>query len=662
MCGVAWGDGAQDNRPESVRPIPPAGIEVPAADRMELEQGVGELGQEIDGLRESLKGRRELLELLPDVQIYYNAVRYALTYNEFFNAREIPVAKRLLEQGMDRARALREGQAPWAGQTGLVVRGYASKIDGSVQPYGLVIPASYQPNSPQPFRLDCWFHGRGETLSEVNFLNDRQRNPGEFTPPNAIVLHPYGRYCNANRFAGEVDLFEALDSVRKRYSIDENRISVRGFSMGGASCWQFATHYACDWASAAPGAGFSETADFLKVFQNETVKPTWYQQKLWHWYDSVDYAANLYNCPLVAYSGEIDQQKQAADMMAKALAAEGIQVVHVIGRQTRHAYHPAAKVEINQRIDSIVAKGRNPLPSRIRFTTWTLRYNRMGWVSLDGLEHHWDRARVEAEILNPATVQLSTTNVSALTLAMAPGYCPLAEDRAPTVIVDRQSLRVAKPMSDRSWTVHLRKTGGRWSVVDRVDDGTLRKRPGLQGPIDDAFMNSFLMVRPTGTPMFPTTGAWTTAEMAHAIEHWRKQFRGEARVKDDTAVSDEDIASSNLVLWGDPSSNQVLARIANRLPIRWDQSGIREGGHSAPADHDVLVMVYPNPLNPKRYVVLNSGFTFREYDYLNNARQTAKLPDYAVIDVNVPPTSRAPGGIVDAGFFDETWQLPAAGK
>ena len=69
-------------------------------------------------------------------------------------------------------------------------------------------------------------------------------------------------------------------------------------------------------------------------------------------------------------------------------------------------------------------------------------------------------------------------------------------------------------------------------------------------------------------------------------------------------------------------------------------------------------MIYPNPLNPRRYVVLNSGFTFREFDYLNNARQTPKLPDYAVVDVRVPTTARAPGGIVDAGFFGEKWETP----
>ena len=56
-------------------------------------------------------------------------------------------------------------------------------------------------------------------------------------------------------------------------------------------------------------------------------------------------------------------------------------------------------------------------------------------------------------------------------------------------------------------------------------------------------------------------------------------------------------------------------------------------------------------------MVLNSGFTFREYDYLNNARQIAKLPDYAIVDISKPITSKAPGGIEVAGFFGERWEL-----
>lgn len=662
---VGWlnavrGDGPKDNLPDSVRSVPPKGIEVPAADRAELDAGVAELGKAIEGLRNSLADKPAQLALLPDVQIFHNAVRYALAGNEIHNAREIPVAKILLSDGMARVKALQAGQAPWDTATGLVVRGYVSKIDGSVQPYGLVVPALYRPGSGQRHRLDFWCHGRGETLSELNFIAGRKSSPGEFTPEGAIVCHLYGRYCNANKFAGEIDLLEVLDDIRKHYPIDENRIVVRGFSMGGAACWQFAVHYASLFAAAAPGAGFSETADFLKVFQKENVQPTWYEKKLWHWYDCTDYAINLYNCPTVAYSGAIDSQKQAADMMAKALADEGMTLAHIIGPDTGHKYHPDAKVEINRRIDAIVARGRNPVPSRVRFTTYTLRYNNMFWVTIDGLGQHWERARVDAEIVDPSTIKLASTNVTELTLSMPAGLCPLDDSQEVKVVVDGQSLTAPTPASDRSWFARFRKSGSEWicsTIPPLVKGRGLKKVHGQQGPIDDAFLDSFLMVRPTGSPRHAKVGEWVEREMQHAIEHWRRQFRGEARVKDDVEVTDDDIASHNLILWGDPASNKLLARIAADLPIKWNDRAIEVVAKLFSVDHHVPALIYPSPLSSQRYVVLNSGFTFREYDYLNNARQVPKLPDYAIIDIRSPVTSRLPGAIAEAGFFGENWEL-----
>ncbi|OAI54344.1 hypothetical protein AYO44_03485 [Planctomycetaceae bacterium SCGC AG-212-F19] len=651
-------DGPGDNIADKVRPIPPAGVTIPEGDKAELQTGVDALGKEIDALRGTLKGKAALLELLPDVQIYHNAVRYAVTYNEFHNAKEFGTAKKLLQQGMDRAKSLRDGKAPWTTATGLVVRGYVSKIDGSVQPYGLVVPASYQPPTPVDFRLDVWFHGRGETLSEVNFLNGRQSSPGEFTPPHTFVLHPYGRYCNANKFAGEIDLLEALEHVQKHYPIDEQRICVRGFSMGGAACWQFAVHYAGRWAAAAPGAGFSETADFLKVFQNEPVKPTWYEKKLWHLYDCTDWAMNLYHCPTVAYSGEIDKQKQAADMMEKALAEEGIKLVHIIGPKTGHSYHADAKKEVNRRIDSIMKMGKDPVPVDLRFTTWTLRYNRMMWIQVDGLDEHWERARVHGELRLPEEVHLETQNVAALSIVFPPGQCPLDLAKKPTVVIDGEEIEAASILSDKSWDAHFVKEDKKWRKADKVDDGKLRKRHGLQGPIDDAFMDSFLIVKPTGKPLNDKVGKWAEAELNHAITHWRQQFRGDARVKTDAEVTEADIAAHNLVLFGDPQSNTVLAKISGKLPIEWSDKNVKVGPKDYDATHHAPVLIYPNPLNPKRYVVLNTGFTYREYDYLNNARQVPKLPDFAVVDVNVPVSSRAPGGIVGAGFFTEKWELP----
>jgi hypothetical protein len=308
-------------------------------------------------------------------------------------------------------------------------------------------------------------------------------------------------------------------------------------------------------------------------------------------------------------------------------------------------------------MDRLADLGRDPLPKRVRFTTWTLRYNQMRWVTVDALHQHWERARVDAEIVDDQTIRIQTTNVAALTLDMPSGLCPLRVDRRPKVHLDNQELSAPAVLTDRSWTAHFAKVGGAWQEANS-QDLSLRKQHGLQGPIDDAFMDSFLMVHPTGTAMNSAVGTWSAAEETHAIEHWRRQFRGEAAVKNDSEVTDEDISANNLVLWGDPASNGVLARIASKLPIRWDKNGVHTPDANYPADKYVPVLVYPNPLNPKRYVVINSGFTFREYDYLNNARQVAKLPDYAIIDLGVPVTSRAPGGIAIADFFDEQWQWP----
>ncbi len=632
-------DGERDNQPDNVRPIPPSGVAVPEADKGELEAGLKALAAEIAALAPTVKP-----DLRADVEIYHKAVRYALQHNEFFNAREIPVAKRLLKNGMERAAALKEGKSPWAQATGLVARGYVSRIDGSVQPYGLVVPASYAPGVDRKFRLDTWFHGRGETLSEVNFIDQRQKSPGEFTPKDAFVLHLYGRYCNANKLAGEIDLFEALESVKRQYPIDEDRIVIRGFSMGGAACWQFAVHYTDQWCAAAPGAGFSETPDFLKVFQNETLKPTPYERTLWHLYDCTDYAANLFNLPTVAYSGEIDRQKQAADMMAKAMKEEGLDLVHIIGPKTAHTYEPGAKAEVNRRIDELAAKGRNSFPSKIRFTTWTLRYNRMHWISVNGLREHWKRARVDAEVVNGA-VTVTTSNVTHLTLDFSKAknlYEPTS------VKIDGQDLSSRIPRHLRgSWGADFQRDGETWKMgpPPMFLEG-LVKRPGLQGPIDDAFLDSFVMVRPTGKAKNEQVQAWVEKEMKHAIDHWRKQFRGDARVIDDTAVEPTHISSSNLVLWGDAQSNKVIARIADKLPAL-----------PLTAETQVPLLIYPNPLDPARYVVLNSGFTFREYDYLNNARQVPKLPDWAVVDVTTAPNSRWPGKVVAAGFFDESWKV-----
>lgn len=649
-AGPASADGPADNVPDNVRPIPPKGIELPAADLAELREELQDLRNDIRAVGNH--------DLLPDVEIYEKALRYALDHKEVFDAKGIPAVKKVLKEGRERAKLLKDKKSPWTTQTGYVVRGYRSKIDGSAQPYGLLVPAGYDFKGEGKHRLDFWWHGRGETLSEANFIANQQNASGVIPAPGAFVLYPYGRYCNANKFAGEIDSFEALDHTKKHYRIDDDRVVARGFSMGGAACWQYAVHYPTLWAANAPGAGFAETPEFLNVFQAEKVEPTWYEKKLWHLYNATDYAANLSNVPTVAYSGEIDRQKQAADVMEREMKKEGLPLVHIIGPKTGHAYEKGAKEDLNKRIDAIVQKGRDPQPNKVRFTTFTLRYNQCFWLTIDGLGKHWERARAEGEFAD-GFVTLKTENVTALSVNFK--FDP--PEVVKGVKIDGETPWFIGSNKMDGLVGHFRKVNGKWQVMGPAAADARVKKHGLQGPIDDAFMDSFVMVKPTGRPMNSKTAEWADKEIKHAVAHWRQHFRGDAPVKDDTDIRDADIANSNLILWGDPMSNAVLAKIADKLPVKWAKGGVALGDKTYDGDTHVPVLIYPNPLNPKKYIVLNSGFTFREYDYLNNARQVPKLPDYAVIDITTPPNSRYLGKVVRAGFFGEQWELrPDDGK
>ncbi|HEY4085523.1 MAG TPA: hypothetical protein VGM43_06270, partial [Bryobacteraceae bacterium] len=210
FTGAIWGQNpaptSQAGLPASqqgdkIKINPPPGVTVAEADQKALHTGLTRLQTKID----ALKGNPHLA----DVAVFSKAVSYALDGNEFFSPDDVFKAKELLRIANERADQLAHGDAPWTRATGLVARGYISKMDGSVQPYGLVVPPSYTPDAPHKWRVDVWFHGRSDTLSEVNFLWDRMRNPGEFQPRDTIVLHVYGRYSNASKFAGEVDMFEA---------------------------------------------------------------------------------------------------------------------------------------------------------------------------------------------------------------------------------------------------------------------------------------------------------------------------------------------------------------------------------------------------------------------------------------------------------------------
>src|SRR5262249_15380116 len=150
------------------------------------------------------------------------------------------------------------------------------------------------------------------------------------------------------------------------------------------------------------------------------------------------------------------------------------------------------------------------------------------------------------------------------------------------------------------------------------------------------------------------TAQWSAKSLDVFGRDFAKWLRGDARVKDDRAIAASDIADYNLILFGDPRSNSVIGRIVDRLPVRWTQTEIAVGAQTFGAADHIPVLIYPNPLNPKRYVVINSGHTFGDEDFRGtNAWLYPRLGDYAVMNGD--------GTTALSGFFDERWRLPPGG-
>ena len=551
---------------------------------------------ELEKLLEGVQGH----PLVEDVEVYHKAAAWILRYEreEFYRPEYAANTLAALGRGMARAREMAAGKPSWPHQKGRLARAYRSRVDGSVQPYGLIIPESYDGRTP--VRLNVWLHGRGSTLNEVSFLAEHDSDKPVPPDQDFIQLDVFGRTNNAYRWAGETDVFEALESVEKRYRIDPERIVLRGFSMGGAGAWHVGLHHPDRWAGVEAGAGFTETHRYAK----QGVLPP-YQEATLHIYDAVDYALNAWNLPMVGYGGDQDPQLQASVNIRERLAGElPPRLLFLVGPKTGHRFHPGSQRESAEFLRRHLPRHR---PERIRFATYTTRYNRAFGMTIEGLEKHYERAEVDAR-----GGEIHTRNIARLSVA------------AP-VAIDGQRFPAGSTFE---------KVNGRWQAA-RVPSG-LRKRHGLQGPIDDAFMDSFLCVRPTGTPKYPRVTGYAGKVLDQFLAEWAKFLRGDARIKDDTAVTAEDIASHNLILFGDPGSNRLIGRMGDRLPAQW-------GENRVPA------LIYPNPLNPNRYVVINSGHTFHEPEFRGtNALLYPRLGDWAVLRLN--------GEIEQAGLFDESWR------
>lgn len=643
-------------KPAGAKGLPPI---VPKAEELKLiETKVNEL----EGLLKGLNGKDAAL--ITDVEVFAKAGRFLLEFPQtFFTQDGINQAITVLDQGLERARQLQKGSAPWAVGKGRKIHAYRSALDGSVQPYGITVPESY--DGTKPTRLYVWLHGRDQTLTESSFIYKFPNASKSLTYATAdlgqITLDCYGRWNNANHWAGEVDIFEAIADVSRRYKVDPQRIILRGFSLGGAGAWHIALQYPDRFAAAEIGAGTYPRRSQMPGF------PPYQAGPLRIWENIIDWSLNAFNIPIAGHDGDSDTQtavipqepgKPSRGQLESSLRVRaqlekegfpsagetgnwtvpGTSNIFLISEKTGHG----VSAPVRQRLDAFLKEhGDRGIvsPDQVRFLTYTTRYNKAHWVSIDGMAKHYDRAEVNAtRDAAREKYEVTTANVTHLELREM--------NTAKELKLDGQLVRI-KPASQ----ISLMKTSSGWRPTK---ESGLRKRHALQGPIDDAFLQPFLLVRPTGTPWNPAAHEQALRILARFDRVYARYYRSHPRIKDDKDVTAADFANYNVALFGDPGSNRWIAKLRTKLPLRWTRESIGVGTQSFSAAEHVPALIYPNPLQPQRYVVLNSGLTIDEREY-HGDYSMPKLGDLAILKVEAG--SESPN-VAFATLLNELWQLP----
>ncbi len=585
-----------------------------------------------------------------------------MRWSDFGQApRDWGFVKRQLETARADAARIAAGEDPWKDRTGAFTKAYRSEVDGTLQPYGLYVPPSYDPAKPWP--LVVGLHGSGS-----NHLLHRRRlfglgnEPGEGDyeairkePPlpdvGFLVLTPYGRGESAGyNGIAEGDVLRAMDHVQRAYNVDADRVHLTGLSMGGGGTWHIGLRYPDRFASISPVCGLADldlmpwTAGW-SALDKELMSLTGYTR-------IVENASNL---QVFVFHGDEDD---AVNVTASRRMMEAFEKAGLAGKSAHYFELPGVTHfawDFAYRDGSLFRRvadvRRDPFPERVVYSTFSPRYSKAYWLRIDRIDRGLVLSRIEGT-QKAGAFDVKTDNVAAFSILLAPAIAPAG--KPVEVKVNGKSAFRGVPKGD---VLSFAGGKGSWKRTDPW------KGPA-QGPPDHAeagFRSGGLAQYGPHVYVYGTLGddANTAASKAAAekLADWGPSVRARWRVLADTEVTPDLMSTHDLVLVGTNATNRVLAGLVG-LPLRQDGSGTYVSGRKVAGPAASCRLLYPNPgANRHRILVYGAGSPAALERFRPRSRRDppafSQFADYLVVDED--------GKVVLEGYFRDGYTIPAPG-
>ena len=549
------------------------------------------------------------------------------------------------------------------------VKTFISRIDNSCQYYAILPPENYNEDSSYALIMTC--HGAGvKARGQVKAYTQKDW---------AFVVAP----TNRRRFGfdwqdwGRLDFLEVLEDVKKNFKIDTDRIYLTGHSMGGHGAWHIGMTHPDIFAAMAPSAGWTSFQLYVPWFLQKSelfahpdlIK---YRDMVLRQDNPLLFLENAYNLPIYILQGGVDDNVPPiqARMFCKYLTNLGYDYLYNEVEGKGHWWNidstPGTDcVDLKEMMGFLKSKVRNTYPEHIVFKTSDIDHsNQAYWVRIDELEDIYQDGMIDIRKTGmmgdytvfstapPIRFLVKTSNIDGFTIILDDSLIPnrLLGEKVGFEINGQKLNFDYKEICE----ISFHKDNNRFKIAKQKSRG-LTKQRGLYGLIKKAYFEPFILVYGTTGDSSSTENNLHQARMQSYT--WWYRANGFVEVLPDTEVTEKIIKNYNLVLFGNPVTNSILKWISYRLPLHIEEGRVIVDRDTIRGDL-CLVEIYPNPLNPEKFVLLYSATTKRAEKLIglfSTLYAGAGLPDFLVYDKSA--LKYGWGGVKAAGFFDKDWKF-----
>jgi hypothetical protein len=509
---------------------------------------------------------------------------------------------------------------------------------------------------------------------------------------DAIVLRlpPFGRGGLQWSPFAERDAMQIIRHVMTSSPVDPDRVYLFGATQGtpcngyAGKRLQFGTlalayHYPDLFAAVVTSVG-----DLRGDAYRATWLGDWHQYQLQYEFPHllrempVLWAENLVNTPMWMVVSDVPTSRDQIQLytMLDRFAPVELKLLNAPEVKTKGGGGTGALPDdvLASQLAWLLTHKRDMMPKRVVLTTNTLKYSTSRWVRIDALTELHRFCRLEARLTDDGRLKVRGENFEGFTLSdldrLAPNAAKLSVD------IEHQLIDVKPEKS-----VSFRRVKGKWEI-GKVDVPPMAKTATNTDGVIDALREPYLLVVGTGGGAEAKLRA-LAADTINAIQNGGMTTPidlSTVPVKTDAEVTADDMKRANLVLFGDERTNSIIAKINDRLPIRLDAGRIISGERTFSYPDQGLIMVYPNPLEPTRKVVVVTGAIFKGYLLTDKNLAAAPFPknlpahgfpmlgDWIIFRENGKAVAKVGrdleglnNAVVEGGWFDAAWRRGGPG-